>query len=714
MNLNEITKKCFILALFIRDDAQRFLLGSGAYEFKESQLHFAANTMTNDVVEVQGNDGYLLAGQVRRPTTQVFDGYIGDASVNKQDIEGYRRDFFEFFQKNHFYTVVYVFPDGSAIQRRRGFIVDCAEVKELWQIFPEYHIGLNFEDVNYYKYSENSQGQETYGKSAEVSISSQVFGGLVWDDGGLVPSTLEREGNPISFDGTIAGGAIESVEMYGDTEQQTYSGKNLFNTQTQQAIYRTTIVSKTDNELVLKPTASGVCYITYEIPVEPSTQYTFSWLVEKTGFASNFTGMAYINAYNGSASTYLTNIIAPITTRTFTTLSDTTRLRIQFYPLDREDADYEDAQITYYNLQLEKGSTATDYEKYVGGVPSPNPDYPQDVEIVTGEQTIVVSDGASQSQSLTVDLGAIELCKIGTYQDYIYKSGGDWYIHKETGKLELDGTENYTNIYSNPNSTDYYYVDSNAFDSATVAGYTSSLSDRFKNYNNWFIYSTAVTEEVYSFGGNAAQKLRFMIRKDRISSMTTAAVKSWFASNPTTIHYALGTPTDTQITDNTLIGQLEAVLGADTYDGQTVISGSASGESPILKATVSVLVMQGGVEWDSYGAIWEAGGGGDATVVAVDSIDTVYPVWTVVGPTDNPILTNLTTGTAIHYNGNISSTQTLVVDMLNQTAELNGTSVIGRVSGDWLEFVPGNNRIVYTADNSTAPNSTIEWQEIVG
>lgn len=31
------------------------------------------------------------------------------------------------------------------------------------------------------------------------------------------------------------------------------------------------------------------------------------------------------------------------------------------------------------DIQIEKGSTATSYEPYVGGVPSPNPDYPQDI-----------------------------------------------------------------------------------------------------------------------------------------------------------------------------------------------------------------------------------------------------------------------------------------------------------------------------------------------
>lgn len=186
MNLDQITTQPFILALFIRDDAERFLLGSGAYEFKKSQTHFAANSYVNDIVEVQGNDGVLLAGQVRRPTTQPFEGFIADASVCKPDTEKYRRDFLAFFRKDHYYTVVYVFPNGTAIQRRRGFIVDAPEVKELYQYYPEYHVGLNFEDINYYSYAEDSEGQEIYGKSATISVSANPpFGGLVWDSEGV-------------------------------------------------------------------------------------------------------------------------------------------------------------------------------------------------------------------------------------------------------------------------------------------------------------------------------------------------------------------------------------------------------------------------------------------------------------------------------------------------------------------------------------------------
>lgn len=182
MNLNQIDPQGFILALFIRDDGERFLLGSGAYQFLDTQLHFTANSYSNDVIEAQGTDGVFLAGQVRRASTQVFDGFVGDSSSIRSDIETYRKEFIAFFRKNYYYTVVYVFNNGTAIQRRKGFIVDAPEVRELYQISPQYHVAFNFEDVNYYAYYENSQGEEQYGKSATIPVTSGPnSGGFVWD-----------------------------------------------------------------------------------------------------------------------------------------------------------------------------------------------------------------------------------------------------------------------------------------------------------------------------------------------------------------------------------------------------------------------------------------------------------------------------------------------------------------------------------------------------
>lgn len=193
MSIQGIAAKCWILALFIRDDGERFVLGDGAYDFKDTQQHFIANEIVNDTVDVQGNDGILLAGQVRRASTQAFDGYVGDATTLKTEVEALRRQFIAFFAKNHFYTVVYVLPDGSAVQRQRGFLVDDPEVKELWQLSPEYHVALNFEDVNYYSYSENEQGEEIFANSVDLFLSDAEGGGLVWDDAGIVFDNIGAE-----------------------------------------------------------------------------------------------------------------------------------------------------------------------------------------------------------------------------------------------------------------------------------------------------------------------------------------------------------------------------------------------------------------------------------------------------------------------------------------------------------------------------------------
>lgn len=193
MSVRGVTEKCWILALFVRDDGQRLLLGSGAYEFKKSQQHFVANAMENDVVSIQGNDGALIAGQVRRARSQSFDGYVTDATTPGSDMETYREQFIAYFAKNHFFDVIYIFPDGDAIKRRRGFIVDAPEVRELFQVHPEYHVALNFEDVNYYRYLEDAEGQEIYGQMASLWLYNASGGGLVWDEYGIVFDSIGAE-----------------------------------------------------------------------------------------------------------------------------------------------------------------------------------------------------------------------------------------------------------------------------------------------------------------------------------------------------------------------------------------------------------------------------------------------------------------------------------------------------------------------------------------
>ena len=208
MNLDQIATKCFILALFIRDDGERLLLGDGYYDFNQKLQHFQGNTIANDIVEIQGDNGQLLAGQVMRSGAQKFEGYIGDATASRQIIEQKRSDFMAFFRIKHFYKVVYIFPDGTAIQRQRGYLTDAPTIPEIFQKFPEYSIALNFEDANYYEYAEDAEGNEIYANIAEIMLNAAKRGGLVWDAIGAVSDSAGyewEEGGSVQNIVTVAG-----------------------------------------------------------------------------------------------------------------------------------------------------------------------------------------------------------------------------------------------------------------------------------------------------------------------------------------------------------------------------------------------------------------------------------------------------------------------------------------------------------------------------
>lgn len=208
-----VEARCWILALFVRSDGQRLLLGDGMYEFTAEQQHFAPNEISNTLVDVQGGDGSMLGGQARRASVQPFDGYIGNATNSKQEVEEARRAFIAFFQTNYFYEVIYVFADGSAIKRNRGFLVDAPSVQELWQIHPNYHVGLSFEDVNYYTYLEDADGNELYGMKALVWPATGLKGGFEWDNTGLVWDNV---------------GAVCEGGAYGNTVIQNNSQSNIY------------------------------------------------------------------------------------------------------------------------------------------------------------------------------------------------------------------------------------------------------------------------------------------------------------------------------------------------------------------------------------------------------------------------------------------------------------------------------------------------------
>jgi hypothetical protein len=192
----------------------------------------------------------------------------------------------------------------------------------------------------------------------------------------------------------------------------------------------------------------------------------------------------------------------------------------------------------------------------------------------------------------------IEFCKIGSYQDFPFKAingdeyydsltatekenltYGGWYKHKEIGKVVLDGSE------SGWDANSSYTL----FNLSNIFNGTYLVQNAFSNY-----FVNVVNENITG-GGSANQLLsdnqfsfRWGTTKDRIYIKTslfnsTAEFKAWLSTHNLEVYYVLATPIEEEITNETVIAQLEAIYnGAKSYKGTTHIYTETDGISPIL------------------------------------------------------------------------------------------------------------------------------------
>jgi hypothetical protein len=354
--------------------------------------------------------------------------------------------------------------------------------------------------------------------------------------------------------------------------------------------------------------------------------------------------------------------------------------------------------------QFEKGATATSYEPYVGGIPSPNPDYPQPVQTVTGTQTVEIfgknlahfipkeskgytprydadtgtiyvsgtntdswsnigetvaadipagtytisvdnpsssfrynirlayadntyvnarlSKGSTSAQvtvaknvvsmyvffdsidpsttlnnwafklqleagstatmftpyskqALSLDLGSIELNDLGNgYQDEIAFDGAEWKLRKKTASYTFDGSadENWIRQAPSPNNqgTGFYIR------VADAVPLTPALCNEFINNNtaqsNWGI-------GINEFRVTNSRNAIFKTQEQGIDPGTVQDWRDKLANSNMTIVYNAYTPTETTITDQALIAQLEAIRTALLENGANTITNTAAGSN---------------------------------------------------------------------------------------------------------------------------------------
>lgn len=336
----------------------------------------------------------------------------------------------------------------------------------------------------------------------------------------------------------------EITNVTGDVEVNVQN-KNLFDNILSNSINKTNCTISYDNgEIVLNATGTDA-YIgefrsvgsSYNaicgqlIKVKPNTKYT----VQNTNplFNKNF-----INYWNKDKTvTKQVELMGGSSTRTFTT-------------------EFNTEYITF----------RTGYAQTVSGQ-----QYKFNITVIEGDYTSVTipSYTPHKEQVLPLTLGNIELCKIGNYQDYFWKdeTTNKWYLHKEIGKEVLDGSENWGNLVQ-IGTSNYYRYENVDFRTNNCLEHSTYLSDKF-------IYNTNTMQQANVIGNSnavGANRLWITIDTSLMNGTTINDFKTWLSTHNTIVYYVLATPTDTEITDTTLISQLEAINNAISYEEQTNIS----------------------------------------------------------------------------------------------------------------------------------------------
>ena len=200
-----------------------------------------------------------------------------------------------------------------------------------------------------------------------------------------------------------------------------------------------------------------------------------------------------------------------------------------------------------------------------------------------------------QSQTYPINLGNIELCKIGDYQDYIYKDNGKWYKHKEVEKGTIDDFGNINTVTSTlannlygfamtiaPIKTSYNSlgsVISNVL-SPKVLGSASDTTDP-----NNVRFNQGISKQINN------TQIIITVDKSYLSTGATTELSPFLQSVGFYFYYVLNQATDELITDTTLINQLDQMEKAYSYDTQTNIS-QTNADKPFILDVEAILSLK--------------------------------------------------------------------------------------------------------------------------
>jgi hypothetical protein len=225
----------------------------------------------------------------------------------------------------------------------------------------------------------NAKTSETNAKQSELLAKEYAEHAFIGTPEGYeqIVDTVQKMDIKESADTTLLdskAGGYKLLSMSGNSVQKTTTGKNLLDNEAKTTTsYGVTFTVNEDGSVKANGTSSGTAYITLvtKMPLKKGAKYIFSGCPSggsNTKYSSAITiyGTSTKNIYDrGSSVEYTCDEDNVTYTYQIVVFNGTTVNNLTFYPM----------------LRLATETDAT-YEPYVGGIPSPNPDFPQSIHNV--------------------------------------------------------------------------------------------------------------------------------------------------------------------------------------------------------------------------------------------------------------------------------------------------------------------------------------------
>lgn len=388
-----------------------------------------------------------------------------------------------------------------------------AGINESGDIVPMFPVSVDYnEETNCLEFGSDQKMEINKGINLDSTLTKTGYAADAGTVGEITNSLKEDISNKITkFYASSQGethladsdnGKIMDMMLYGKSEQKQYSGKNLLNYDEWKdaPIIKGTAIYE-NNGITLTATGND-CYSgmgkefpdNAKIKVSEGETLTLSWEESE-----NKEGRIYIFG-NGTESNMVNTDNRTSKKLSYTVPSGVTFITFRFGVETAGDT------ISYKNIQIEKGSEPTTYEPYTGGIPSPNPDYPQEIKSVVNPTVKVCGKNLLKATLQTATVNGVTCTNNGdgTYTlNGTATATGIFILHSNidfTGQMRLCGGTSLVSLqYSN--SSNFAYEDKGAgiiiehFDSVTYPNASFNILIKTDNvYNNVLVKPMLTTD----------------------------------------------------------------------------------------------------------------------------------------------------------------------------------------------------------------------------